>query len=169
METRFYGAIADVEILAPSGQDLEDVHQAYTTMAASGILTEAQRNVFDTVSQRLPIEQDAEAIMLGGADLALAFDETTAQFPIIDCAGRTRDADLFRKVGLRPPPEGMRFADMDLDVYLAEFLILQRRILTGRCRPPIPAPTAVDRRIRGHQLPAFPGVGKQPADPDDPD
>jgi aspartate racemase len=67
METRFYGAIAGVEILAPSGQDLEDVHQAYTTMAASGVLTEAQRNVFDTVSQRLLIEQGAEAIMLASS------------------------------------------------------------------------------------------------------
>jgi aspartate racemase len=66
---------------------LEDVHQAYTTMAASGILTEAQRNIFDTVSQRLLIEQGAEAIMLGVTDLALAFDEATARFPIIDCAG----------------------------------------------------------------------------------
>jgi aspartate racemase len=42
---------------------LEDVRQAYITMAASGIVTEAQRNVFDTVSQRLLVEQGAEAII----------------------------------------------------------------------------------------------------------
>ena len=29
----------------------------------------------------------AEAIMLGGTDLALAFDEGTAGFPLVDCAG----------------------------------------------------------------------------------
>jgi aspartate racemase len=58
-----------------------------TSRAASGVVTEAQRRVFDTVCQRLLVEQGAEAIMLGGTDLALAFDETTARFPIVDCAG----------------------------------------------------------------------------------
>jgi aspartate racemase len=88
METRFYGAIAGVvEIVPPSGRDLEDVHQAYIAMAASGVVTDAQRSVFNTVSERLLAEQGAEAIMLGGTDLALVFDEATARFPIIDCAG----------------------------------------------------------------------------------
>jgi aspartate racemase len=87
METRFYGAVAGVEIVPPSGRDLEDVHQAYIAMAASGVATDAQRDVFLTVSERLLAEQGAEAIMLGGTDLALVFDEATAKFPIIDCAG----------------------------------------------------------------------------------
>jgi aspartate racemase len=87
METRFYGAIAGIEIIPPGGQDLEEVHQAYVTMAASGTVTQAQRNVFDSVARELMVEQGAEAIMLGGTDLALAFDETTTPFPIVDCAG----------------------------------------------------------------------------------
>jgi aspartate racemase len=87
METRFYGAIANAEIIPPRGLELEDVHQAYITMAASGVVTEAQRTVFGTVGRRLMVEQGAEAIMLGGTDLALAFDETTTPFPIVDCAG----------------------------------------------------------------------------------
>jgi aspartate racemase len=51
---------------------LDDVHQAYVAMASSGVVTEAQRLVFNTVSQKLLKEKGAEAIMLGGTDLALA-------------------------------------------------------------------------------------------------
>jgi len=92
METRFYGRIASAEIVPPSGPDLEDVHQAYVAMAASGFVTEHQRSVFNTVSHRLLENQGAEAIMLGGTDLALAFNEQTAEFPLVDCAGIHADA-----------------------------------------------------------------------------
>jgi aspartate racemase len=56
-------------------------------MAASGIVTEAQRAVFAAVSSRLLKESGIEAIMLGGTDLALVFNERDAEFPLIDCAG----------------------------------------------------------------------------------
>src|SRR3984893_18785245 len=43
METRLYGGVSSADVVPPSGQDLEDVHQAYVAMAASGIVTDAQR------------------------------------------------------------------------------------------------------------------------------
>jgi aspartate racemase len=92
METRFYGRIASAEIVPPSEPDLDDVHQAYISMAASGFVTEHQRSIFNAVSHRLVEEQGAEAIMLGGTDLALAFNEQTAEFPLVECAGIHADA-----------------------------------------------------------------------------
>jgi aspartate racemase len=92
METRFYGGVASAEIIPPSGQDLDDVHGAYVAMAASGVVTEAQRLVFDTVSRKLLEEKGAEAIMLGGTDLALAFNQRDTAFPLVDCAGIHVDA-----------------------------------------------------------------------------
>jgi aspartate racemase len=92
METRFYGAVAHAEIIPPSGQDLDAVHQAYVEMAASGVVTEAQRKIFNTVSERLLHTAGAQAIMLGGTDLALAFNEKDAGFPIVDYAGIHADA-----------------------------------------------------------------------------
>jgi aspartate racemase len=68
------------------------VHQAYVAMAASGIVTEVQRAVFTAVSKRLLKEFGVEAIMLGGTDLALAFNERDVEFPLIDCAGIHADA-----------------------------------------------------------------------------
>jgi aspartate racemase len=92
MESRFYGGVDRAEIIPPSGQDLDDVHQAYVAMAASGVVTEAQRLVFNTVSQKLLKENGAEAIMLGGTDLALAFNQQDAAFPLVDCAAIHVDA-----------------------------------------------------------------------------
>ena len=92
METRFYGGLSTVEVVPPSGQDLQDVHEAYVAMAASGIVTGAQRAIFTTVSKKLLEESQVEAIMLGGTDLALAFNERNTEFPLVDCAGIHADA-----------------------------------------------------------------------------
>jgi aspartate racemase len=92
METRFYGRIASAEIIPPIGPDLDDVHQAYISMATSGFVTENQRSVFSAVIYRLLGDQGAEAILLGGTDLALAINEQTADFPLVDCAGIHADA-----------------------------------------------------------------------------
>jgi len=99
METRFYGRITTAEIVPPGGPDLEDVHQAYVSMAASGFVTEEQRSIFHAASHRLIEEQGAEAIMLGGTDLALVFNEETAEFPLVDCAGIHADAIATLAIG----------------------------------------------------------------------
>ncbi len=87
METRFYGGAASAEIIPPEGRDLDDVHDAYVAMATSGVATDTQRGVFNRVSEKLLRERGAEAIMLGGTDLALVFDAGSAAFPLVDCAG----------------------------------------------------------------------------------
>ncbi len=87
METRFYGAIDTAEVLAPSGAELDQVHEAYVATAAAGAVTDAQRELFFAAGRRLVAEQGAQAIMLGGTDLVLAFDGRDCGFDIIDCAG----------------------------------------------------------------------------------
>jgi len=85
METRLYGAVRSAELLAPEGDMLDRVHDAYTTMAVAGAVTEAQLTIFFEAGHAL-MARGAEAVMLGGTDLALAF---TGQppFPLFDCAG----------------------------------------------------------------------------------
>jgi aspartate racemase len=92
METRFYGGVTSADIIPPGGQDLRDVHQAYVTMAASGVVTDAQRSVFDAASHRLFKDKGVQAILLGGTDLVLAYDERTSDIPVVDCAGIHADA-----------------------------------------------------------------------------
>ena len=61
-------------------------------MALACAVTPEQRNIFESVSARLLREEGAEAIMLGGTDLALEFNEHSAGFPVVDCAGIHVDA-----------------------------------------------------------------------------
>ena len=99
METRLYGRVRAAELLAPAGNELAAVHHAYAAMAAAGTVTEEQRDIFLAASRRLIDDQGAEAIMLGGTDLALVFDGTDYGFGIIDCAKVHVDAIARRAAG----------------------------------------------------------------------
>ena len=68
------------------------VHKAYIEMAVTGFVTDAQSSIFARACQRLMEEGDAQAIVLGGTDLVLAFDGKTVDFPVIDCAAIHADA-----------------------------------------------------------------------------
>ncbi len=85
MQTRLYGAVRSAELLVPESDMLDRVHDAYTAMALAGVATEAQRATFFEAGRAL-LARGAEAIMLGGTDLALAFTGEPP-FPIFDCAG----------------------------------------------------------------------------------
>ena len=61
-------------------------------MAASGLVTDDQWSTFNRASQTLLRDHGAQAIVLGGTDLALAFTEDHAPFPLIDCAALHADA-----------------------------------------------------------------------------
>jgi aspartate racemase len=86
METRFYSGISTAEVVPPSGNTLDNVHSAYVEMAASGSVTSSQRTVFDSACKQLFKEAEVDAIMLGGTDLALVYDERQTDFPLVNCA-----------------------------------------------------------------------------------
>jgi aspartate racemase len=86
MQSQFYGGIPTATVIAPSPPDLDNVHEAYVAMATEGTASTAQRDIFDAAARKLIDESGAQAILLGGTDLALVFDEATSSFPVIDCA-----------------------------------------------------------------------------------
>jgi len=85
MQSQFYGGIQTAAVIAPSQPDLDAVHEAYVAMATAGEVTSAQRDVFEAAARKLMQEHGAQAILLGGTDLVLAFDAETSPFPVIDC------------------------------------------------------------------------------------
>jgi len=91
METRLYGAVS-AEVVAPVGKTLDAVHQSYVDMATSGSVSAAQRDVFFAAGRDLYREHGAEAVILGGTDLCLAFDGRDPGFPVVDCADVHVDA-----------------------------------------------------------------------------
>lgn len=86
METRFYGVLDDVDVIAPD-EDLLAVHEAYVAMASAGIATPEQREVFMRAGHALTRSRGCEAIMLAGTDLALVFPKDgNPGFETLDCA-----------------------------------------------------------------------------------
>lgn len=85
MDTRLYGSIDRVTVIVPEGDELEAVQAAYGAMATVGRVTEPQRQIFFDAGRRL-VERGAEAVLLGGTDLFLAFQGRTCDFPVIDLA-----------------------------------------------------------------------------------
>ena len=86
MESRFYGVLDGVEVIAPAN-DLMEVHEAYVAMASAGVATPAHRDVFIRAGVSLTRDHGCESIMLAGTDLALVFGKgAEPAFNILDCA-----------------------------------------------------------------------------------
>ena len=96
MESGLYGGITAARIVTPDHPALDQVHEAYISMATAGHVTGAQRDVFHSIGRHLCRVRGAEAIVLGGTDLFLAFAGQDCGFPVIDCAMVHVEA-LFRR------------------------------------------------------------------------
>jgi aspartate racemase len=83
----------------PDANQLDQVHRAYVEMAIAGRVTEAQRQIFFSVGRELCRTRGAEAVILGGTDLFLAFDGQNSGFAAIDCARIHVEAIFRRSVG----------------------------------------------------------------------
>jgi aspartate racemase len=86
MESRFYGGVTSVEIVAPKGPDLDEVHHRYVAMATAALATDADRRFFLEAGQKLVTGQDADVVVLSGTDLFLAFDGAAPGYRVADAA-----------------------------------------------------------------------------------
>ena len=86
METRFYGGISSAKIVVPPPDELEAVHRAYAEMATLGAARKQHSDIFAAACHNMIETHGAQAIMMGGTDLALVYNSENAPFPIIDCA-----------------------------------------------------------------------------------
>lgn len=86
METGFYGGLGDVDCVVPAGDDVDHVHNDYVEMAIAGIATDNHRETFMRAGAQMCREQDADAVLLAGTDLFLAFNGYDCDFNVIDCA-----------------------------------------------------------------------------------
>ncbi|WP_407341922.1 aspartate/glutamate racemase family protein [Pengzhenrongella phosphoraccumulans] len=92
MESRFYGALRGLEAIAPPGAALEDVHEAYVAMASTARCTDEQRSTFFDAGRAMVEERGAQAVLLAGTDLGLAFNGFDPGFAVFDCAKAHVDA-----------------------------------------------------------------------------
>lgn len=95
MRSGMYGKLAPVDVLAPAGDDLKHVHEAYVALVQSDVPSQDLKDVFVRTGRAL-IDRGAEAVLLGGTDLNAVFTADEPAFPVIDCAGiHTEDIARF--------------------------------------------------------------------------
>tara|TARA_R110002072_G_scaffold137286_1_gene280048 strand:+ start:14355 stop:15068 length:714 start_codon:yes stop_codon:yes gene_type:complete len=86
MESRLFDSFQEVEIVVPPGESLEEVHEAYMNIAVSGAVSEDQRTTIFQAGKAMCDEQGAEAVVLAGTDLFVAFDGYECGFEYVDSA-----------------------------------------------------------------------------------
>ena len=91
MKTRLYGGVSAAQLITPEGDMFDQVADAYMNMAQAGRVIDQQREVFIKAGDAL-MKRGAQAIMLGGTDLFLAFQGREPPFPLVDCADIHVDA-----------------------------------------------------------------------------
>ena len=82
MRTRLYGQLAKTQAMALD-DEIETIGQTYQDVAVSGTCSAEQRSLFIGAGRRM-MEAGAEAIVLAGTDLNLAFDGQEPGYPVID-------------------------------------------------------------------------------------
>jgi aspartate racemase len=65
-------------------EEIEGLGQAYQEMAVAGTCSAAQRALFLDAAERLVRDRGADAVVLAGTDLNLAFDGQETDYPVID-------------------------------------------------------------------------------------
>lgn len=80
--TGFYGTLKQTRAMVLDG-DIDRIGQTYQDMAVAGHCTDDQRAFFLDAGQRLT-DRGADAVILGGTDLNLAFDRQDTPYRVID-------------------------------------------------------------------------------------
>ncbi len=83
LETKLFGLLKTVEVVVPQDR-FESIWAAYMEMAETGVCSEKQRALFFEAGQAMIDDQQADAVLLAGTDLGLAFDNQTPGFKVID-------------------------------------------------------------------------------------
>lgn len=93
MSTHMFGLLHKVETVVP-GEDRDVVGQTYMTIARKGACTADEANLLISAGAAMVRKQKADAILLAGTDLGLAFNGRDPSYPVIDALALHVDAFL---------------------------------------------------------------------------
>lgn len=96
MQSRLFGAIRNAEVIVPQGDALDEVDRLYMNMAVSGSVGIAERERMIELGRQMCEQQGAEAVLLGGTDLFLAYADQDCGYAVIDGA-LVHIAELLRR------------------------------------------------------------------------
>lgn len=103
MRTRLYGQLSKTGAVALD-EEIDTLGQVYQDMAVAGRCTPDQRALFLDAGARMVADHGAEAIVLAGTDLNLAFDGQSPGYRVIDALDVHVDLLADLATGARPLP-----------------------------------------------------------------
>jgi len=83
MKTKLYGQLRQTEAVAIEDR-IDDLGQTYQDMAVAGVCTENDRQMFLEAGRHMIENLSAQAIVLAGTDLNLAFDGQNPGYKVVD-------------------------------------------------------------------------------------
>lgn len=83
LKTKLFGLLNAAETIVPSN-GIDNLGNTYMKLAQTGVCTTAQRSLLFEAGNSMVKDQHAEAVLLAGTDLGLAFDNQSPGFAVID-------------------------------------------------------------------------------------
>jgi aspartate racemase len=86
VESALFGLVGDIVFVQPKPDEVDYIHSTYVELAREGRGSEEQHRKLTAIAHALLSRDGVDAIVLGGTDLSVLFDDTNTDFPHIDCA-----------------------------------------------------------------------------------
>jgi len=86
IESDLFGALTGVEVVRPASEEVDVIHKTYVELAATGEPSAEKHDKLTALAHRLVARNAVDTILLAGTDLTLLFNESTTDFPHVDCA-----------------------------------------------------------------------------------
>jgi aspartate racemase len=99
IEKKMFGQMPQAEIVLPSPEEINVIHDAYLEMANAGRGTKEQYERLRILAFRLIEREQLDGVILAGTDLSLVFDESNTDFPHVDGARVHLDAIMRELLG----------------------------------------------------------------------
>ncbi|HKV81789.1 MAG TPA: aspartate/glutamate racemase family protein [Candidatus Sulfotelmatobacter sp.] len=86
IESDMFGTLSSVEVVRPAPDEVDMIHNTYVDLAATGEPSAEKHKKLTSLAHRLVARDAVDTILLAGTDLTLLFNETSTDFPHVDCA-----------------------------------------------------------------------------------
>jgi aspartate racemase len=102
IETDFFGALEQVEVVRPEPDEIDEIHRIYSTLIGEGQALAGQRDRLTEIANAVLRRDAVDAIVLAGTELSLVFDSPELTFPAVDCTRLHVQAIAARMLSKQP-------------------------------------------------------------------
>lgn len=92
IESDMFGALKGLDVVRPQPEEILYLNDTYFQIASRGTASDSQRKGLTALAHTLLQRDKLDAIVLAGTDLSPLFEESTTDFPFIDCSRLHLDA-----------------------------------------------------------------------------